>query len=367
MKTKYLLLLLSIGVLFVAACQPGTGLAGKAYQVGECDRMPVDSCTSDANGVNFQFGGNSYSGNFPSNWCNSDGTGQHQFSCLDAVTLQHCTLACDFGEECSGQAGQCVAVAASAVCGNRVVETGEACDDGNTVSGDGCSKMCTIEVDPCAGVSCDPGQRCFQGTCFVYHNTLCKYGQSPKPDVSGISTAGTADIIRVGETFSVGDSVYRYDASDAVTSIYDPAPTPEDGAEIVERATLMPKDASKALSLPLRAWKRYGLWQGYGSPISGWSVGFQMDDAAGTTYYFVNMSSAHKLPDGTSANDFKVSLSCQVCPTDWKGGCDRYSVGNKKVICVNPDGTTQESYCDDGTRCAGPSYPKVGVVTCSSY
>ena len=33
-----------------------------------------------------------------------------------------------------------------AVCGNGVIETGETCDDGNTVSGDGCSSTCQTEV-----------------------------------------------------------------------------------------------------------------------------------------------------------------------------------------------------------------------------
>ena len=33
----------------------------------------------------------------------------------------------------------------SSICGNSIVETGESCDDGNTVSGDGCSSSCTTE------------------------------------------------------------------------------------------------------------------------------------------------------------------------------------------------------------------------------
>ena len=33
-----------------------------------------------------------------------------------------------------------------AVCGNGIVDTGETCDDGNVVSGDGCSSSCIIEV-----------------------------------------------------------------------------------------------------------------------------------------------------------------------------------------------------------------------------
>jgi fibro-slime domain-containing protein len=36
-------------------------------------------------------------------------------------------------------------VAPPAVCGNAIVEIGETCDDGNTVSGDGCSSTCQIE------------------------------------------------------------------------------------------------------------------------------------------------------------------------------------------------------------------------------
>ncbi len=41
----------------------------------------------------------------------------------------------------------------SPVCGNNAVEAGETCDDGNTVSGDGCSSTCQIEAsagDECA-------------------------------------------------------------------------------------------------------------------------------------------------------------------------------------------------------------------------
>jgi thiosulfate dehydrogenase len=34
------------------------------------------------------------------------------------------------------------------VCGNNVVETGEQCDDGNTLSGDGCSATCQLEIGP---------------------------------------------------------------------------------------------------------------------------------------------------------------------------------------------------------------------------
>lgn len=31
-------------------------------------------------------------------------------------------------------------------CGNGILDAGEGCDDGNTHSGDGCSRECVIEV-----------------------------------------------------------------------------------------------------------------------------------------------------------------------------------------------------------------------------
>lgn len=37
----------------------------------------------------------------------------------------------------------------AAVCGNSIVEEDEACDDGNTVAGDGCSPVCQMEEDDC--------------------------------------------------------------------------------------------------------------------------------------------------------------------------------------------------------------------------
>lgn len=45
--------------------------------------------------------------------------------------------------------------AGGAVCGNNVKEGAEACDDGNTTSGDGCSATCTTEAAPKLGVTLD--------------------------------------------------------------------------------------------------------------------------------------------------------------------------------------------------------------------
>ena len=41
------------------------------------------------------------------------------------------------------------------VCGNKILENGEQCDDGNILNGDGCSATCTIEVSGCANSDFD--------------------------------------------------------------------------------------------------------------------------------------------------------------------------------------------------------------------
>ncbi len=50
-----------------------------------------------------------------------------------------------------------------AVCGNGVVEEGEACDDGNAVDGDGCSATCQDENATCGNGALDPGEECDDG------------------------------------------------------------------------------------------------------------------------------------------------------------------------------------------------------------
>jgi cysteine-rich repeat protein len=54
-------------------------------------------------------------------------------------------------------------------CGNRAIDPGESCDDGNTADGDGCSSSCRIEVGftGCMGLDarCVPTGRCEVNTC----------------------------------------------------------------------------------------------------------------------------------------------------------------------------------------------------------
>jgi len=54
------------------------------------------------------------------------------------------------------------AVASAPVCGDATVETGEECDDGNTVAGDGCSPTCEREPR-CGDGILDDGEECDDG------------------------------------------------------------------------------------------------------------------------------------------------------------------------------------------------------------
>lgn len=51
------------------------------------------------------------------------------------------------------------------VCGNHIIETGETCDDGNIISGDGCNSLCLLEIPPsiCGNNIIETGEQCDDG------------------------------------------------------------------------------------------------------------------------------------------------------------------------------------------------------------
>lgn len=64
------------------------------------------------------------------------------YQCVDPFTdgnnCGSCEVVCTVSQECAG--GIC-----RNLCGNGVLNAGEQCDDGNAISGDGCSASCTLE------------------------------------------------------------------------------------------------------------------------------------------------------------------------------------------------------------------------------
>jgi len=66
---------------------------------------------------------------------------------------------CDDGNTISGDG--CDSNCTYTACGNGIVTSGEECDDGNTVSGDGCDASCQIEL--CGNGVLDTGEQCDDG------------------------------------------------------------------------------------------------------------------------------------------------------------------------------------------------------------
>ncbi|MDY0000975.1 MAG: DUF4215 domain-containing protein [Polyangia bacterium] len=83
-------------------------------------------------------------------------------------------------------------------CGNGVTESGEECDDGNTVSGDGCSATCTTEAAVCGNGRREGAEECDDG------NTAPGDGCSPTCTFEGACGDGNLDL---GEECDDGNTV----------------------------------------------------------------------------------------------------------------------------------------------------------------
>ncbi|MBN8616236.1 MAG: hypothetical protein J0L92_36940 [Deltaproteobacteria bacterium] len=96
---------------------------------------------------------------------------------------------------CDTVRGEC----RSPVCGDEVVEGGEECDDGGTMSGDGCSAGCVLERAP-NGTACGSGTTCRSGFCVdgVCCDSACGGGASDDCMACGADTsvAGTCGALR---------------------------------------------------------------------------------------------------------------------------------------------------------------------------
>lgn len=82
----------------------------------------------------------------------------HQRCTEDAkLTTCECNDDANGGQAPAAEPNAPAATPAKGACGNHLVDPGEACDDGNTTSGDGCSAACQPDGPPSMGKAC-PGQ-----------------------------------------------------------------------------------------------------------------------------------------------------------------------------------------------------------------
>jgi cysteine-rich repeat protein len=110
---------------------------------------------------------------------------------------------CDDGNKVSGD-GCSASCAFEATCGNGKVEPGESCDDGNKASGDGCSAACQIEAGSACGDAVnldDPAKVSVSGNVTTYSGNTAGAGTTfGVPSCS----AGTAGVPRVVHRYTVG-------------------------------------------------------------------------------------------------------------------------------------------------------------------
>lgn len=81
------------------------------------------------------------------------------------------------------------------ICGNESIDSGEECDDGNLVKGDGCDDNCQLEI------TCDTDSDCPEDSVWICTTNVCKEGTcmyyDACPDGRECSIAGTPDNQRV--------------------------------------------------------------------------------------------------------------------------------------------------------------------------
>lgn len=91
--------------------------------------------------------------------------------------------------------------AAATICGNGIIESGETCDDGNTINGDGCANNCKLEgVDVCGNEIVEAGETCDDGN-IVNGDGCASNCQVEFPPICGNG------IVEAGETCDDGNTI----------------------------------------------------------------------------------------------------------------------------------------------------------------
>jgi fibro-slime domain-containing protein len=143
----------------------GAGTAGAAGADAASDVAPFEAPPSSicGNGI-IEFGENCDDGNIVSgDGCSSGCVIEAHYTCKVASSTAKSVCVHDV------------------VCGDGIIEGAEACDDGNTNSGDGCSATCTLEC----GWECPPGTLCRAAKCgdgLVAGDEQCDDGNTTNGD-----------------------------------------------------------------------------------------------------------------------------------------------------------------------------------------
>jgi cysteine-rich repeat protein len=109
---------------------------------------------------------------------------------------------CDDGNLVNGDGCSSVClIEINSTCGNGIIESGETCDDGNLISGDGCSPFCSLEsTQKCGNGIVETPETCDDG------NTVANDGCSPFCSIESTAKCGNG-IVETPETCDDGNTV----------------------------------------------------------------------------------------------------------------------------------------------------------------
>jgi cysteine-rich repeat protein len=161
---------------------------------------------------------------------NCQGYGEY---CGDGLVQGQYGEECDQGVQngngtCSNYCKVVTPIQTGSVCGNNRLEGGEQCDDGNVVSGDGCSASCFTESGPprCGNgpqggenqPALDPGEQCDLGTangtvCTPEYGSSCTYCSNTctRVTVDAVAYCGNGVVDTDTAAFLAGQSAERCD------------------------------------------------------------------------------------------------------------------------------------------------------------
>ncbi len=171
-----------------------------------------------------------------------DGTIDNQEECDDGdnVSGDGCSATCEVedGYTCTGQPSVCTRDG-DPDCGNGLIESGEQCDDGDSSSGDGCSSTCRVED----GYTCrgEPSVCTRNGGSPVCGNGIIESGEQCD-DGDSSSGDGCSSICRVEDGYTcrgVPSVCTRDDTSNGGASLVlaDPVNTNSNNIFVILRTT----------------------------------------------------------------------------------------------------------------------------------
>lgn len=195
-------------------CAPGSSLSCTTSD----DYAGYQQCNANCNGYDAVCVASERCGdNIINGMETCDGTDFGTATCATQVSGSTGTLSCT--STCTLDESGCMAPV-TAVCGDGNQDTGEQCDDRNTVEGDGCSSTCTLEVECTEGGTCPAVEDLFRdltqerkiALCAQYNIEATQCGEQTmlNADINADGLIDDRDTLFIFQAIEAKQSTYNY-------------------------------------------------------------------------------------------------------------------------------------------------------------